>query len=66
MRLTSCDSVQDSLAVQVPEEVFIPDARAERFTLEFWRGTLHVGECSLPIQRIRESKAKAELVRSKC
>ena len=30
----------------------------ERFTLEFWRGTMHIGECSLPIQSIRESKAE--------
>ena len=56
-------SMQDTLAVHVPNEVLAPNAVAERFTLEFWRGTMHVGECSLPIRRLRESKE--EQVRTK-
>ena len=56
--------MQDSLAVEVPDEVFATNAVAERFTLEFWRGTMYVGECSLPILRVRESIA--EQVCSKC
>ena len=44
--------------MQVPEEVFAADAVAVRFTLEFWRGTMYVGECSLPILKLRESIAE--------
>ena len=62
--LKRCVALQDSLAVQVPDEVLAPDAIAERFTLEFWRGTRHVGECCLPLWKIREGKA--EQVRGSC
>ena len=50
--------MQDSLAVHVPDDVLDPEAVAERLTLEFWRGTVLVGECSLPIQRVQECKAE--------
>ncbi|KAK9819479.1 hypothetical protein WJX81_002053 [Elliptochloris bilobata] len=51
---------KDSLAVQVPREALDRSVGAELLTLEFWRGTLFSGMCSLPLKSIQEAKAQQE------
>ena len=51
-------ALQESLAMRVPGNVMDQYSRpADYLGLEFWRGTICVGDCKLPINSMKEAAA---------
>ena len=54
-----CMSPQETLAMRVPPGIIINQGSCtpEYLVIEFWRGTICLGDCQLPIAKIKEAAA---------